>query len=83
MTDLQSLLRTLDVGGDVGVRSAYDGLWTWGFQVAEVVGDADFPCYRVRRRSDNTLLPALLPASDVVPDRRTASRSSRSEHDRP
>jgi hypothetical protein len=70
MTDLQSLLRTLEIGSDVAVRSTYDGAWSRGFQVAEVVDQAGFPCYWIRRRSDNTVLSALVPANDVVPDRR-------------
>jgi hypothetical protein len=62
------LLPTLKVGSDIAVRGAYDGAWSRGFQVAALVNTADFPCYRVRRRIDNTVLAALFPASDVIPD---------------
>jgi hypothetical protein len=69
MPDPAPLLRTLEIGSDIAVRGAYDGAWSQGFQVAELVNETDFVCYRVRRLSDNTVLPALFPARDVIPDR--------------
>jgi hypothetical protein len=46
----------------VEVRSRFDQRWARGFEVEEVVvanGDGDGPRYRVRRRSDGSVLPSL------------------------
>ena len=51
----------MDVGEDVEVRTHYDGSWSKGFRVVEVVPHG----YLVRRRSDGGLLPAVIPAGEV------------------
>lgn len=51
---------------DVEVRSSFvHGHWTRGFEVAEVVRRDDHELYRLRRRSDGVVLPALFGADDV------------------
>jgi hypothetical protein len=52
----------LDVGDDVEVFSGYEGTWSGGFSVAEVLrGDR----YRLRRGSDDALLPDPTGADDL------------------
>ena len=58
----------LSVGTKVEVRTGFDGNWTNGFAVAELVDDA----YRIRRRSDNTVLPSSFAADQVRRERRNS-----------
>ncbi len=51
----------LTVGTRVEVQTGFDGSWATGFAVEEVLDAA----YRVRRRSDDEVLPAPI-ASDKV-----------------
>lgn len=60
----------MKVGDRVEVRSRYDRSWSRGFEVVEVVTPADDPvldepAYRVRRRSDGQVIPALFVDDDV------------------
>lgn len=57
---------TLEPGTRVEVRSHFEGHWSRGFEVAEVVGEG----YRVRRLSDGSVLPASFPADDVRAEKR-------------
>jgi len=52
-------------GTRVEVRSRFDAHWARGFEIAEVVPGADGPRYRVRRRSDNSVLPVLFGDDDL------------------
>jgi hypothetical protein len=52
---------TLAVGTAVDVRSRYVGAWSSGFEVAEPVKDG----YRIRRLSDNSVLPDVFTNEDV------------------
>ncbi|HEV7887055.1 MAG TPA: hypothetical protein VGO92_05815, partial [Acidimicrobiales bacterium] len=52
-------------GTAVEIRSRFDGSWTAGFEVDEVIDDAS-PQYRVRRLSDGALLPRLFAAGEVA-----------------
>ena len=45
-----------DSGTPVEVRSRFDQQWVSGFEVAEPV-EAPDPGYRIRRRSDRSVLP--------------------------
>lgn len=45
----------LHVGARVEVRIGFDQSWARGFEVAEDLGDG----YRIRRRSDGSVLPAV------------------------
>jgi hypothetical protein len=54
-----------DPGTVVEVRSRFDGRWCTGFEVAEVVATPAGPAFRIRRRSDGAMLPALFPETEV------------------
>jgi len=49
-------------GVPVEVRSRYDGAWNRGFEIAEQTGSTS---YRVRRLSDDSVLPAEFSSEDV------------------
>jgi hypothetical protein len=51
----------LRVGEAVEVHTRYTGKWSRGFEVAEVVGSE----YRLRRVSDQRLLPVLTSPADL------------------
>jgi hypothetical protein len=53
-------------GTKVEVRTRYDRSWSKGFEVVEALGDE---AYRVRRLSDDVVLPVALPADDVRKER--------------
>ena len=57
----------MEPGTRVEVRSRFDERWTRGFEVAEIVGQDDPAAvrYRIRRRSDGTVLPALFVDDEV------------------
>jgi hypothetical protein len=59
-------------GTRVEVRTRFDDSWGRGFEIAEVVSDGA-PKYRLRRRSDGSVLPALFSDEDVREERRRAS----------
>ena len=50
----------------VEVRSKFQyDHWARGFEVAEIVRRHEHDYFRLRRRSDGVVLPALFPADDV------------------
>jgi hypothetical protein len=53
-------------GTAVDVRNRFVGSWSHGFEVAEDVEGG----YRVRRLSDNTVLPDIFPSEDIRLERR-------------
>jgi hypothetical protein len=53
----------------VEVRSRFDRGWARGFEVAETVAGTD-PGYRIRRRSDGSILPVVFATEDVREERR-------------
>jgi hypothetical protein len=53
--------RTLVEGSHVEVRNRFDGRWTRGFLVHEVLDDG----YRIRRTSDDQLLPSVFSVDEV------------------
>ena len=57
-------------GTRVEVRSRFDQHWARGFEVAEKVDDQAGPRYRLRRRSDGSVLPALFVDDDVREEKR-------------
>lgn len=65
-------MRRMERGSRVEVRSTYDNRFARGFEIVDVVGEnGESPSYRVRRRSDGSVLPKLFPADDVrIDDRR-------------
>ena len=52
----------MDVGQEVEVHTTFDNSWAPGFEIAEVI---DRGCYRVRRKSDGTLLPSVTAEYDL------------------
>jgi len=57
-----------DSGTRVEVRSRFDQQWVGGFEVAERVAEPG-PGYRIRRRSDRSVLPVVFAPEDVRVDR--------------
>jgi hypothetical protein len=56
-------------GTPVEVRSHFGQCWTRGFEIVETV---ERPAgYRIRRRSDHSILPAVFSREDVREDRVT------------
>ena len=53
-------------GSPVVVRNRFTGEWTGGFRIEEV-RDAAETAYRLRRLSDDVVLPATFAAEDVRP----------------
>jgi hypothetical protein len=56
----------LPEGTPVDVRNRFVGSWSHGFEIAERVAGG----YRIRRLSDNSVLPDVFPNEDVRPERR-------------
>jgi hypothetical protein len=52
-------------GTRVEVRSRFDAHWARGFEVAEEVEHSGESRYRVRRRSDDSILPVLFTDDDL------------------
>jgi hypothetical protein len=68
VTDILARVRP---GTRVEVRSRFDERWTRGFEVSEVLeADEGPPAYRVRRRSDNSILPVTFTDDDLREERR-------------
>jgi hypothetical protein len=58
-------------GTRVEVRSRFEQRWTRGFEVSEVLeAEEGPPLYRVRRRSDNSILPVTFTDDDLREERR-------------
>ncbi|MFM8237077.1 MAG: hypothetical protein ACKOBG_04880 [Actinomycetota bacterium] len=57
-------------GTRVEVRSRFEQRWTRGFEVAEFDDSVDPPVYRVRRRSDGSILPVSFALDDVREEQR-------------
>jgi hypothetical protein len=58
----------LDPGTKVEVRTGFDRSWSNGFEVHEATADG----YRVRRRSDGEVLPAVFARDDVRRERKNS-----------
>ncbi len=56
----------LEHGTPVAVRSRFVGSWALGFVVDETVAGG----YRIRRLSDNSVLPGVLAEDEIRPERR-------------
>lgn len=53
------------LGEGVQVRNRFDGNWVQGFEVAEVEEVDHETQFRLRRRSDGVVLPALFSETEV------------------
>lgn len=54
-------LDLIEMGASVEVRRRFDRAWATGFEIADASNDG----YRLRRRSDGSVLPVAFPAADV------------------
>jgi hypothetical protein len=63
----------VDPGARIEVRARFDQRWARGFEVAEVVREGDADRYRVRRRSDGSVLPVLFVDDDVREEKKRSS----------
>jgi hypothetical protein len=61
VTMVEPTERALTEGTDVEVRNRFDSRWTRGFVVAEVVPAG----YRIRRSSDDQVLPSTFRPDEV------------------
>lgn len=61
----------LRAGIPVEVQNRFDGTWSRGFAIEELVGDGSDapPACRIRRISDGVVLPAVVPRDRVRPQR--------------
>lgn len=57
-------------GTRVEVRSRFEGSWARGFEIVDVVERNGGAAFRIRRRSDGSVLPALFEDDDVREERR-------------
>jgi len=57
-------------GTRVEVRSRFDQRWARGFEIEDQVDDQGVRRYRLRRRSDGSVLPALFVDDDVREEKR-------------
>ena len=60
-------------GTHVEVRKRFDALWSRGFEVAERLDVNGLSRYRVRRRSDGSILPALFDEHDLREESRRST----------
>ena len=63
-------MRRVKPGTRIEVRARFDQAWARGFEVAEEVPAGDGWQYRVRRRSDGSVLPVLFGGHEVREERR-------------
>jgi hypothetical protein len=59
----------VEIGTRVEVRSSLERKWARGFEIADEVGGV-VPGYRIRRRSDGSILPIVFSPDDVREERR-------------
>ena len=63
----------MQAGTRIEVRSRFDHRWARGFEIEAVVDQGPESQYRVRRRSDGAVLPALFVDDEVREERRGRS----------
>ena len=63
-------MRPVRPGTHVEVRSRFEQDWSRGFEIAEIVNLDPASQYRVRRRSDGSVLPVLFEEDDLREERR-------------
>ena len=64
------MTRVVTPGTRIEVRSRFEDHWSRGFEISEVVNNDGRDRYRVRRRSDGSVLPVLFDGDDVREERR-------------
>ncbi len=63
-------------GDPVEVQNRFDGSWSGGFEIAEVLGAPPYWTYRIRRLSDGDVLPRIFD-HDSVAESKPSARGSR------
>jgi hypothetical protein len=63
-------MRPVRPGTRVEVRSRFEAAWARGFEVVERVNEAAQSRYKVRRRSDGSILPVLFDEEDLREEHR-------------
>jgi hypothetical protein len=57
-------------GTRVEVRTRFESSWTRGFEIADCDDSQGGPLYKVRRRSDGSILPVTFKEDDLREERR-------------
>lgn len=67
MSQTQTQGEFLGTSTPVEVRCSFDGAWVAGFEIEGVAEVSDWgePGYRLRRRSDGAVLPAIFRRDDI------------------
>ena len=60
----------MKIGAKVEVRNRFEASWSRGFEVAEIIEAQLGLEYKIKRRSDGSLLPSLFPEEDLREERR-------------
>jgi hypothetical protein len=64
----------MEPGTRVEVRTRFDQRWSRGFEVADVLaGEGDAARYRIRRRSDDSLLPTEFGSDEIRSEKKGRS----------
>jgi len=73
--DTRRTIKEMRPGTRVEVRSRFESKWSRGFEVADLVEDAGpgEAMYKVRRRSDGSILPVNFPATDLREENRRST----------
>jgi hypothetical protein len=67
-------MRPMEPGTRVEVRTRFDHRWSGGFEVAEMLsGEGESQLYRIRRRSDDSVLPAEFGSDEVRSEKKGRS----------
>ncbi len=66
-------MQDVQPGTRVEVRQRFDARWSRGFEVAERLDENGLSRYRVRRKSDGSILPALFDEDDLREERRRST----------
>lgn len=61
------------LGTHVEVRNSFEERWSRGFEVSEIVNNDGRDRYRLRRRSDGSVLPVLFDEPDLREERRRST----------
>lgn len=57
----------IEPGTSVDVRTRFDGRWSTGFEVADLINeDSTDVRYQLRRTSDGAILPVLFTEADIT-----------------
>jgi hypothetical protein len=68
--DTRRTMKRVRPGTRVEVRGRFEAQWSRGFEIAERTDDPQMERYKVRRRSDNSILPVTFSANDLREERR-------------